>query len=259
MGAFHFVETAYKHNSSIDLEIEELNKKNQSSDEKVLKLENKKILPIVGCEFQVCHDRNDKSYKDNGYQIPFLAKNKKGYSNLIKLSSIGFIEGFYYVPRIDKEIILKYSNDLIVTSGGLQGEIPQLILNEGEQKAEKALLWWKKNFKDDFYIEITRHGLEEEEKVNDVLLRLAKKHAIKYFGSNNTHYLNKDDADAHDVLLCIKDGERKSTPIGKGRGFRFGFENTEYYFKSQKEMKLLFSDIPDAIINISEITSKCSS
>ena len=87
---------------------------------------------------------------------------------------------------------------------------------------------------------------------------MAKKHAIKYFGSNNTHYLNKDDADAHDVLLCIKDGERKSTPIGRGRGFRFGFENTEYYFKSQKEMKLLFSDIPDAIINISEITSKCN-
>ena len=119
-------------------------------------------------------------------------------------------------------------------------------------------MWWKKNFKDDFYIEITRHGLEEEEKVNEVLLRLANEHSIKYFGSNNTHYLNKDDSDAHDVLLCIKDGERKSTPIGRGRGFRFGFENSEYYFKTQKEMKLLFSDIPDAIINISEITSKCS-
>ena len=258
MGAFHFVETAFKHNSDIDREIEELIKKNQSSEEALIKLKNKKILPIVGCEFQVCHDRNDKSYKDNGHQIPFLAKNKNGYQNLIKLSSIGFIEGFYYVPRIDKKIILKYSNDLIVTTGGLFGEIPQLILNEGEQKAEKALLWWKKNFKDDFYIEITRHGLEEEEKVNEVLLRFAKKYSIKYFASNNTHYLNKDDADAHDVLLCIKDGERKSTPIGRGRGFRFGFENTEYYFKSQKEMKLLFSDIPDAIINISEIISKCS-
>ena len=88
MGAFHFVETAYKHNSAIEMEIEELVKKNESSDDKILKLKNKKILPIVGCEFQVCHDRNDKSYKDNGYQIPFLAKNKNGYQNLIKLSSI---------------------------------------------------------------------------------------------------------------------------------------------------------------------------
>ena len=259
MGAFHFVESAYKHNAAVDSEIEDVRKKGQEKEDEIALLEKKKILPIVGCEFQVCHDRNDKSYKDNGYQIPFLAKNKKGYENLIKLSSVGFIEGFYYVPRIDKEILLKYANDIIITSGGLYGEISQLILNEGEKKAEEALLWWKDKFNDDFYIEINRHGLEEEEKVNEVLLRFAKKHSIKYFAANNTHYLNKEDSEAHDVLLCIKDGERKSTPIGRGRGFRFGFENNEYYFKSQKEMKSLFSDIPDAIINTNEIISKCSS
>ena len=258
MGAFHFVETAYKHNASIDFKIEKAKNSGLNKEELRL-LQKKKILPIVGCEFQVCHNRRDKSFKDNGYQIPFLAKNKKGYENLIKLSSIGFIEGFYYVPRLDKEIILEYANDLIVTTGGLQGEIPQLILNEGEKKAEQALIWWKEKFKDDFYIEINRHGLEQEKKVNEVLLKFSKKYAIKYFASNNTHYLNKDDADAHDVLLCIKEGERKSTPIGKGRGFRFGFENNEYYFKSQKEMKILFADIPEAIINTNEIISKCSS
>ena len=258
MGAFQFVETAIKHNNSVELELQVAKNRNAKKNELLL-IEKKKILPIVGCEFQICHDRNDKTYKDNGYQIPFLAKNKKGYENLIKLSSIGFIEGFYYVPRLDKDVILEYSNDLIVTTGGLYGEIPQLILNEGEQKAEEAIIWWKDKFKDDFYIEINRHGIEEEEKVNEVLLRFAEQYSIKYFASNNTHYLNKDDADAHDVLLCIKEGERKSTPIGRGRGFRFGFENSEYYFKSQKEMKILFSDIPEAIINTNEIISKCSS
>ena len=102
------------------------------------------------------------------------------------------------------------------------------------------MLWWKEKFKDDFYIELVRHGLEEEEKVNETLLKFAKKHSVKYFASNETYYLNKEDADAHDVLLCIKDGERKSTPKGRGRGFRFGFANNEYYFKSPDEMKALF-------------------
>ena len=258
MAAFQFVETAANHNSQIDQKIEALQKEDEVDKEEVEKLSSKKILPIVGCEFHVCHDRNDKSYKDNGYQVPFLAKNKNGYQNLIKLSSIGFIEGFYYVPRIDKDILLEYADDIIVTSGGFYGEIPQLILNEGETRAEEALLWWKEKFKDDFYIELVRHGLEEEEKVNETLLKFAKKHSIKYFASNETYYLNKEDADAHDVLLCIKDGERKSTPKGRGRGFRFGFANNEYYFKSPDEMKALFSDLPEAIITTNEIIAKCS-
>ena len=258
MAAFQFVETAAKHNEEINQKLNNLRENPDSDVLEIEKLEKKKILPIVGCEFHVCHDRNDKSYKDNGYQVPFLAKNKSGYQNLIKLSSVGFVEGFYYVPRIDKNVILEYSNDIIVTTGGIYGEIPQLILNEGETSAEKALLWWKENFKDDLYIELVRHGLEEEDKVNEVLLKLAKKHDVKYFASNNTYYLNKDDADAHDVLLCIKDGERKSTPKGRGRGFRFGFSKNEYYFKSQNEMKTLFSDLPEAIITTNEIISKCS-
>ena len=258
MAAFQFVETAAKHNEEINQKLNNLRENPDSDVLEIEKLEKKKILPIVGCEFHVCHDRNDKSYKDNGYQVPFLAKNKSGYQNLIKLSSVGFVEGFYYVPRIDKNVILEYSNDIIVTTGGIYGEIPQLILNEGETSAEKALLWWKENFKDDLYIELVRHGLEEEDKVNEVLLKLAKKHGVKYFASNNTYYLNKDDADAHDVLLCIKDGERKSTPKGRGRGFRFGFSKNEYYFKSQNEMKTLFSDLPEAIITTNEIISKCS-
>ena len=107
------METAFKHNSAIDKEINAL-KEEESEKEKEAALEKKKILPIVGCEFHVCHNRNDKSYKDNGYQIPFLAKNKNGYQNLIQLCSAGFVEGFYYVPRIDQEIIQQYKDDVIV-------------------------------------------------------------------------------------------------------------------------------------------------
>ena len=258
MAAFHFMETAFKHNSAIDKEINAL-KEEESEKEKEAALEKKKILPIVGCEFHVCHNRNDKSYKDNGYQIPFLAKNKNGYQNLIQLCSAGFVEGFYYVPRIDQEIIQQYKDDVIVTTGGIYGQIPQMILNEGESKAEEAFLWWKNQFKDDFYIELFRHGLDEEDKVNSVLLQFAEKHDVKYFASNDTYYLNQDDADAHDVLLCIKDGERKSTPKGRGRGFRFGFSNNEYYFKSQDEMKSLFADLPEAISTTNEIIAKCES
>ena len=258
MAAFQFVETAANHNNQIDQKIQTLKKEGEDNKEEINLLNNKKILPIVGCEFHICHDRNDKSYKDNGYQVPFLAKNKNGYQNLIKLSSIGFIEGFYYVPRIDKDILLDYSEDIIVSTGGFYGEIPQMILNEGESRAEESLLWWKEKFKDDFYIELVRHGLEEEDKVNEILLKFAEKHNIKYFASNETYYLNKEDADAHDVLLCIKDGERKSTPKGRGRGFRFGFANNEYYFKSQDEMKALFYDLPEAIITTNEIIEKCT-
>tara|TARA_B100001287_G_scaffold27501_1_gene19808 strand:- start:11621 stop:16093 length:4473 start_codon:yes stop_codon:yes gene_type:complete len=258
MAAFQFVETAANHNNQIDQKIQTLKKEGEDNKEEINLLNNKKILPIVGCEFHICHDRNDKSYKDNGYQVPFLAKNKNGYQNLIKLSSIGFIEGFYYVPRIDKDILLDYSEDIIVSTGGFYGEIPQMILNEGESRAEESLLWWKEKFKDDFYIELVRHGIEEEDKVNEILLKFAEKHNIKYFASNETYYLNKEDADAHDVLLCIKDGERKSTPKGRGRGFRFGFANNEYYFKSQDEMKALFYDLPEAIITTNEIIEKCT-
>ncbi len=257
MAAFQFMETARSYNKGVEKKIQELEDESEVNYSEIDKLNSQKILPISGCEFNVCHDFKDKSYKDNGYKIPFLAKNKNGYQNLIRLSSTGFIEGFYYVPRIDKEIILKYKNDIIVSTGGLYGEIPQMILNEGETKAEKALLWWKEHFKDDFYIELVRHGLEEEDKVNEVLIKWAEQHQIKYFASNETYYLYEEDYDAHDILLCIKDGERKSTPKGRGRGFRFGYSNNEYYFKSQEDMKALFADLPEAIKTTNEIIEKC--
>ena len=106
------------------------------------------------------------------------------------------------------------------------------------------------HFGDDFYVEINRHGLEEEDHVNNILIALAKKYDVKLIASNNVYYINKEDSSSHDILLCVKDGEQQSTPIGKGRGFRYGFLNNEFYFKSSKEIHELFSDIPDAIENI---------
>lgn len=218
------------------------------------------IKPILGCEFNLCKDRKDKSIKDDGYQTVLLAKNKAGYHNLAKLASYANIEGFYYLPRIDREVLLEYKGDLIATTGGLWGEIPSLILNVGEGPAEEAFLWWKEHFGEDFYVELTRHGVEEEQVVNDVLLKFCEKHDVKYFASNNTYYTTQDESQAHDILLCVKDAESVNKPkkyIGKrGREFRYGFPNDEFYIKSQDEMKKLFADLPDSILNIQEICDK---
>ena len=221
------------------------------------------IKPIVGNEFFVTKDHKDKTRQNNGNQIVILAKNKKGYHNLAKLSSFAFTAGFYYVPRIDKDLILEYKEDLIVTTGGIWGEVPDLILNVGEQQAEDAFVWWKDNFGDDFYVELTRHGIEEEEIINKTLLRFAEKYNVKYFASNNTYYTERENSQAHDILLCVKDAESVNKPkkyIGrKGREFRYGFPNDEFYIKSQDEMKQLFADLPEAIITANEIVEKCES
>lgn len=218
------------------------------------------ITPILGCEFNLCADRTDKTRQDNGVQTVLIAKNKAGYHNLAKLASIAYTEGFYYVPRIDKEVLLRYKGDLIATTGGVWGEIPNLILNVGETQAEEAFLWWKEAFGEDFYVELNRHGVTEEDVVNESLLRLAEKHGVKYFAANNTYYTEKSDAKTHDVLLCVRDAESVHKPkkyIGKrGREYRFGFPNDEFYFKSGDEMKKVFADLPEAIATVGEIIGK---
>ncbi len=249
MGAFHFVRDILNHNKAINAVNSALIAKGEEPTGLPLK-------PIVGCEFFVCDDLNDKTRKDNGYQIVFLAKNKKGYHNLAKMSSIAYTEGFYYVPRIDKATVKAYKDDLIVLSGNLYGEIPNKLLNLGENQAEEALIWWRDTFEDDFYIEIMRHNQEDENRVNQGLISLARKHKLKLVATNNTFYINQKDANAHDILLCVRDGEKQATPIGKGRGYRYGLPNQEYYFKSGDEMKLLFSDLPEAITNLSSIVDK---
>ncbi|MDO6438792.1 DNA polymerase III subunit alpha [Cyclobacterium sp. 1_MG-2023] len=221
---------------------------------------NNDIKPILGCEFNLCRDRKNKSNKDDGYQTVLLAKNKAGYHNLAKLASYANIEGFYYVPRIDREVLVQYKGDLIATTGGLWGEVPYLILNVGETQAEEAFVWWHEQFGDNFYIELNRHGIPEEEKVNEVLLQWAEKYNVKYFAANNTYYNAQVDAKSHDILLCVKDGELVEKPkkyIGKrGREYRYGFPNDEFYLKSPEEMKKLFADLPEAISCTDEIVSK---
>jgi len=244
MGAFRFVSETQRYNQSIDL--------NQTDKGEI----KQKIKPIVGCVFYVCEDHLNKNYRDNGYQIVFLAKNKNGYNNLSKLSSIAYTKGFYYVPRIDKTLVEKYKDDLIVLTGNLMGEVSNKILNIGQKNAEEALLWWKKIFKDDLYIEIMRHNQEDEGLVNNILIDFSRKHKIKIIATNNNYYKEKSEANAHDILLCIKEGEKLSTPIGKGRGFRYGLPNQEYYYKSSNEMKELFYDAPEAISNINEVVNK---
>ena len=249
MGVFHFVRDILYHNKNAETKNKAAIEAGETPTETIIK-------PIVGCEFFVCDNHKDKTRKDNGYQIVLLAKNKNGYHNLAKMSSIAYTDGFYYVPRIDREILQKYKEDIIVLSGSLYGEVPNKVLNLGENQAEEALLWWKEQFGSDFYIELTRHNQEDENRVNSSLITLARKHNVKTVATNNSFYINKKDANAHDILLCVRDGEKQSTPIGRGRGYRFGLPNQEYYFKSSEEMKKLFSDLPEAISNITEIVDK---
>ena len=249
MGAFHFVRDVGIYNRGVKAKIEEAKAQGEKPKHKLLK-------PILGCEFFVCEDHTNKSVKDNGYQVVLIAKNKNGYHNLAKLSSHAFTDGFYYLPRVDKKLIEQYKEDLIVLTGNLNGEVPGKILNVGESQAEEALLWWKEQFQDDLYIEIMRHNQEDENRVNKTLIEFSKKHNVKLVATNNTYYGEQKDSNAHDILLCVKDGEKQATPIGRGRGYRYGLPNQEYYFKSADEMKALFKDLPEAISNTVEIANK---
>ncbi|AHL31208.1 putative bifunctional DNA polymerase III, alpha subunit (DnaE)/DNA polymerase III, epsilon subunit (DnaQ) [Candidatus Karelsulcia muelleri] len=226
-----------------------------------IKTENKKIKPIIGCELFISDNylikKFTKKNPDKIYHQVLFAKNKNGYDNLSKLCSQGFIDGYYSgIPRIGKNLVEKYKENLIAISGDLNSEIPFTLLNKGEKEAEKVFKWWHNLFKDDFYIEILRHGLEEEDHVNKIIIKFAKKYNVKLIAQNNNFYLEKKDANAHDILLCVKNCQKQSIPIGKGKGFRFGFPNKEFYFKNKLQMYNLFSDIPEAFDNLKELIEK---
>ncbi len=223
------------------------------------------IKPIVGCEFYVVADRHIKSFtkekRDQRFHQLLLAKNAQGYKNLVKLCSLGYMEGLYSKwPRIDKELILKYHEGLIATTCCLGASVPQMILKKGEAEAETEFKWWLDLFGEDYYIELQRHDIPEQLIVNEVLLRFAKKYNVKVICSNDSHYVDQQDANAHDILLCVNTGDMQSTPIAtdeeSGKGFRFGFPNDQFFFKSQAEMGQLFNDLPESLDNTNEIVDK---
>jgi DNA polymerase-3 subunit alpha len=223
------------------------------------------VKPIIGCEFYLVKDRHIKSFskskgeKDKRFHQLLLAKNQKGYENLCKLCSLGFIEGLYSkFPRIDKELLLKYNEGLIATSCCIGAEIPQAILHQGEEKAEELLKWWIDLFGDDFYIELQRHrGLENidglgmsQEDINQVLIKFARKYNLKLIATNDAHYIDEEDALPHDLLLCINTNSLVADEK------RFKFSSSDFYFKTQKEMNVLFHDVPESIDNTLEVYDK---
>lgn len=227
------------------------------------------IKPIVGCEFYLVEDRFvqtfSKEKRDKRYHQLLIAKNANGYKNLSKMCSLGFIEGLYgKYPRIDKTLIEKYHHDLIATTCCIGAEVPQAILRKGEEEARKVFEWWLNIFGEDYYIEIQRHGMAEQEKINEVLLRWSKEYNVKVIATNDSHYVDQEDSNAHDILLCINTGEKQSTPTNKEfsdddssmKGKRFAFFNDQFYFKTQQEMSDLFKDVPHAVENTLDVFHK---
>ena len=225
------------------------------------------IKPIVGCEFYMVADRHKKQFtkenKDQRFHQLLLAKDHEGYKNLSKLCSLGFIEGLYSKwPRIDKELLLKYHKGLIATTCCLGAEVPRTILSKGEEEGEKIFKWYLDIFGEDYYIELQRHGIDDQEKVNIVLLKFAKKYNVKIICSNDSHYVDQEDANAHDILLCVNTGDLQETPKATdeegGKGYRFGFPNDEFFFKTTSQMEKLFHDLPQSLDNTNEIIDKVS-
>ena len=213
------------------------------------------IKPIIGCEVYVApRTRFDKEpgIDNHYYHLILLAKNNEGYKNLSKLVSLGFVDGYYYKPRIDKQILEQYSEGLVCLSACLAGEVNQALLNGNTDKAEEAALWHKKIFGEDYYIEIQNNGIPEQVLANQKLVQLARKLDIPLVATNDAHYLKREDAYNHEVLLCIQTGKRMSDED------RMKFDTEELYVKSPEEMSEYFAAFPDAIENTVKIAEKCN-
>ena len=214
------------------------------------------VRPIIGCEFYVTpasiHDRTDRTR----YHQVLLAKSEEGYRNLIKLSSISYTDGYYYKPRIDRETLKKYSAGLIATTCCLQGEVLQTILRKGEEAARRVFEDYLDIFGDDYYVEIQDHGIEDQKKCNAVLLRWAQEYNVKVVATNDVHYVDREDAAAQDVLLCLQTGKDFNDPT------RMRFDGNEFFLKSPEEMKTSLRDletklVEESLANTREIADKC--
>ena len=209
------------------------------------------IKPILGMEAYIVEDMAEKTAKQREYaHLILLAKDNEGYKNLMRLCSRGFIEGYYYKPRIDYNTLEKYARGLICTSACIAGDIPQMLLSGREKNAYALAARLRGIFGEDFYIELQDHGLKEEKRVSPMLIELAKKLDIGLLATNDTHYIWKEDARAQDVLMCLQ----------MGRTLKEGglFETDEFYIKSTEEMQALFSYVPEALTNSQKIADKCN-
>jgi DNA polymerase-3 subunit alpha len=218
-----------------------------------LKAKEAGIKPIIGCEVYVAPDsrlNHGTGDKDN-YHLLLLAKNQTGYRNLIQLNTKAHLEGFYYKPRVDKALLQEYHNGLIALTACIGGEVPRLILEGRLQEAKQTALWYKQTF-DDFYFEIQRHPIPELEQINKGLISLSGELNIPLVGTNDVHYVNREDAPTHDILLCI--GTNSSIHDEK----RIKMKGDFFYLKSAKEMAELFKDIPQAIENTERIAEMCN-
>ncbi len=221
------------------------------------------VKPILGCEVYVAegsrHSKKDAKVDRSGYHLILLAKNLQGYRNLLKLVSTAYTEGFYYKPRIDKELLEKCCEGLIVTSACLGGEVPQHIMAGHLEDADDTIQWFKSLFGDDFYLEMQRHPsaslemrqsvYENQVLVNAKMLELARKHEVKLVCTNDVHFINEEDADAHDLLICLNTGKDLDDPS------RMRYTKQEW-FKTTTEMNQLFADVPEALSNTQEIADK---
>ncbi len=213
------------------------------------------IKPIIGCEVYVAprsrFDKDGQADKEYNHLI-LLAKDTTGYKNLSKLVSLGFTEGYYYKPRIDLEILEKYHEGLIALSACLAGSINRAILEGNMEKAENIAKWFKGAFKEDYYLELQNNGIKEQVLVNQKLVEISRKLDIPLVATNDAHYLKKEDAYNHEVLLCIQTGKKITDED------RMKFDTDELYIKSPEEMADYFSNIPEAIENTVKIADKCN-
>ena len=216
------------------------------------KCRKKGIQAIIGCEMYMTQDLHVKDNTSDFEHLILLAKNKTGYRNLVKLDSIAFVDGFYYKPRADYKTLREHSEGLVCLSACLAGRIPKLLLRGDYEGAKKTALELKEIFGEDFYIEIQDHGLEEQRRVLPLLLQLAKELDIQPVATNDVHYIEKDDWEMQDVLMCIQTKRTIDDPK------RMKFETHEFYMKTPEEMAELFSYVPEAVSNTVVIAQKCS-
>ncbi|MCD5401935.1 DNA polymerase III subunit alpha, partial [candidate division NPL-UPA2 bacterium] len=215
------------------------------------------IKPIIGCEIYVApqsrFEKISRGIKEAAFHLTLLAKDEEGYKNLIKLSTAGYLEGFYYRPRVDKELLSTYSSGLIALSGCLKGELPHLIQSDLLPRARQVAGRWQDIFgKENFFLELSNQGVEGQEKVIKELINIGRDLSLPLVATNDCHYLNKEDSQVHDVLLCIQTGKTVDDPK------RMKFSTDEFYFKSPEEMRTLFADIPEAISRTVEIAECCN-